>query len=94
MGRERYFAERVSAAVDLQDEPLPGLPLVEIAGDRRVLIENHHGVTEYGTEQICVKVKFGSVCICGSELELTKMTREQLIISGCIGCVKVIRRQN
>ncbi|MBP3304418.1 MAG: YabP/YqfC family sporulation protein [Oscillospiraceae bacterium] len=88
----KHFMERVTAAADLPDEPIPGQPLVEIAGEHRVLIERHCGVTEYGRQQICVKVKYGTVCVSGQGLELTQMTKEQLIISGCIECVKLERR--
>ena len=73
-------------------EPLPGQPIVEIAGDRRVLIENHFGVKEYSREKIGVKVKYGLVCVCGCDLELIRMTKEQLIISGRIDAVTLIRR--
>lgn len=78
--------------LDLPEEPLPFQPLVEIAGCQRVLIEHHCGVTEYGRQAICVKVRFGSVCIQGSGLELSRMTRQQLIISGCIDSVTLKRR--
>ena len=70
----------------------PGQPIVEIAGDRRVLIENHFGVKEYSREKIGVKVKYGLVCVCGCDLELIRMTKEQLIISGRIDAVTLIRR--
>ncbi len=33
-------------------ELLPGMPLIEITGAGRVLIENHGGVTEYETDRI------------------------------------------
>ena len=71
---------------------MPGVPLIEIAGHRRVLIEHHCGVSEYGREKICVKVKFGQISIMGSGLELARMTREQLIITGCVTAVNLIRR--
>ena len=89
----KHFIDRMADAADLPDEPIPGQPLVEIAGERRVLIERHSGVTEYGRQQICVKVKYGTVCVTGQGLELTRMTKEQLIISGCIECVKLERRR-
>lgn len=92
MKQGKRFIEQLSAAADLQDEPIPGLPIIEVAGDRRVLIEHHCGVTEYGREQIAVKVKFGQVCVMGQCLELSKMTKEQLIISGTIEGIKLIRR--
>ena len=71
---------------------LLGMPIVELAGDQRVLIENHRGVVEYGAEKISVKVKCGLVCICGLEMELAKMTKEQLVIVGKIGSVTIQRK--
>lgn len=91
MQKGKSIFERLTAAADLHDEAIPHLPLVEIAGDRRVLIENHQGVIAYATEQICVKVKYGSVCICGSGLELARMSKGQLIVSGTIGKIELLR---
>ena len=76
---KKHWAERLADGADLPGEPMPGVPVVELAGDRRVLIERHGGVTEYSGERICVKVRYGLVCICGCGLELACMTREQLV---------------
>lgn len=92
MGRGRHLIDRLTEEADLAAQPLPGRPIVEISGDNRVLIENHFGVKEYGTQRITVKVKYGCVCVCGSSLELQRMTREQLVIRGRIDCVTVQRR--
>lgn len=73
-------------------EQIPGLPVLELAGDRRVLIENHCGVKEYSRERICVGVKYGVVCVCGSGLELSCMTKEQLVICGRIDAIALHRR--
>lgn len=72
---------------------LPRVPLIEIAGERRVLLENHQGVLEYGGSCICVRVKFGCVRICGNGLVISKMTAEQLIICGKIDAVELCRRE-
>jgi len=85
------FMQRLTDGADLQGELPPGVPVVEIAGDSRVLIERHNGMTEYSRERICVKVCYGAICICGSELELAHMTQYQLVISGRIDCVKILR---
>ena len=77
--------------LDLPEESMPGVPVVEIAGTNRVLIEHHGGVTEYGCHQIRVKVKYGTVCICGDGLKLTRMSRQQLIVSGRICAVTLER---
>ena len=92
MDRGRTFWERLADDVDLASEPLPGQPIVELAGERRVLIENHLGVKAYSRESILVKVKFGCIWVCGSGLELARMTREQLLIRGKIDSVALQRR--
>lgn len=92
MGKGHFFLERLANNSDLVMEPLPGQPIVELTGDRRVLIENHFGVKAYGRERIVIKVKFGYVCVCGSGLELLRMTREQLVIRGRIDGISLQRR--
>ena len=86
------WMQKLADGVDLSGEPLPGMPIVEIAGECRVLIERHGGVTEYSRERISVKVRYGTVTVCGCGLELTRMTREQLVISGRIDGVQLQRR--
>ena len=78
---------------DSSMDVVAGKPIIEIAGDRRVLIENHQGVAAYGREKILVHVKFGSVCICGCNLEMLRMTKEQLVIYGRIDSVGLQRRR-
>ena len=73
------------------DRTGPGLPLVEIAGDRRVLIEHHRGVVAYGPCEILVRVKYGQVRVTGSGLCLAKMSAEQLVICGRIGSVELLK---
>lgn len=92
MKRRGDWMQRLTEGLDLPSESVPGQPLVEISGEERVLIENHAGVTAYGREQICVKVKFGQVQITGCGLELARMTKEQLIICGRIDSVTLQRR--
>lgn len=92
MERNKHWVRRIADLADLAEEPLPGVPIVEIAGDRRVLIERHGGVTEYSRERICVNVRFGKVCVCGCGLELCHMSREQLVITGRIDGVQLLRK--
>jgi len=89
MRRYINILERAAHAADLSAEAVPGAPLIELSGQRRVLIENHRGVIQYGTNEICVKVCYGHVNISGSGLELTRMTKDQLVITGCINSVRL-----
>ena len=91
MKQRKSILERVVHGADLGTEPLPKLPLAEVAGEHRVLIENHHGVIQYSCEEVLVKVNFGNICVCGTELELAQMTREQLVITGNIDSIRLIR---
>lgn len=88
----RNWLQRIADGMELEMESLPMLPVVEIAGDKRVLIEHHGGIMEYSGRQIGVKVRFGTVCICGRELEVIRMSGQQLVISGQIDCVQLHRR--
>lgn len=67
------------------------MPLVEIANDRRVLIEHHQGVSSYTAEQVLVRVRYGRVCVSGTGLCIARMTREQLVICGAIDGVTLLR---
>lgn len=87
----RSMLQRLSSIADLPDEPVPGQPLLELYGTHRALVEHHCGVIEYGDTRIRIKVKFGDICIDGRALELKRMTKGQLIISGCIHGVTLQR---
>lgn len=82
----------IAQKMDLPGEPMPGLPIAELAGDSRVLIEHHMGIVEYEPGQIGVRMAYGRLCIRGSRLEMVCMTREQLVISGCIDSISILRR--
>lgn len=80
----RSIIGRLAAATDLEDESVPGLPIIEIAGNRRVLIEYHKGICQYTAQAVCVKVTFGCIHVLGENLEIGRMTRNQLVVTGCI----------
>lgn len=91
MGKENWV-KRLAEGMDLGNETLPGTVVAELAGDRRVLIEGHRGVTEYCRERITVKVSYGWLCIMGCGLELRQMSREQLVICGRIDGIHLRRK--
>lgn len=92
MKQYKNTLQQLSATIYESHDTLPGLPIVELAGDKRVLIENHRGITEYGAEQICVKVKYGLLCISGYNMELAKMAKDQLVITGQIESITIRRK--
>lgn len=92
MGRGYSFLEHFTEYTDISLEPLSAQPIIEIAGENRVLIENHFGVKGYSREKITANVKFGFVHICGTGLEILRMTKEQLVIQGRVMAVSLERR--
>ena len=92
MEKTSGFWERLASRAELETEPMPAQPIIEIGGDSRVLVENHCGVQAYCPEEILIGLKFGQVRVCGSRMVLTRMSREQLLIRGKIDAVALIRR--
>lgn len=93
MGKGTRLWERLTDAAEISQEPMPGETVVEIAGTRRVLIENHLGVSGYCEDRVIVHVKFGWICVSGSCLELLHMTKEQLVIRGNIDGITLKKRE-
>ena len=67
--------------------------IIEIVEDHRVLIENHRGVITYGSDKIIVKARYGFISVCGCRLEITHMSKEQLVICGGIQSISLHRRE-
>ncbi len=93
MEQRKPWMQRLADLADLGMEPLPGVPVIEVAGESRVLVEKHGGVTEYSDQRIGIRVSYGEVLVCGSDLKLAQMTGEQLVILGKIECVQLLRRR-
>ena len=94
MRRGRDWMQHLAEELRMGETPLPGVSLVELSGDGRVLIENHFGITQYGKERICIKVSFGCVEICGCNLILSRMTPGQLVVRGRILSITLHRRDS
>lgn len=82
------FRRILNSAEDL----LQHLPLVEIAGTNRLLIENYYCVTAYTNDEISVRVKYGDIKICGERLCIVKISNQQMVINGIIRQVFLSKR--
>lgn len=93
MEHQRRFIRQVSMDMDLPGEPPIRGPLIEIFGDCRVLIENHRGVKGYSTSEICVCTLCGTAYIQGQGLEIARMSKHQLVITGTIDGVRLSKEK-
>ena len=87
----RNTLRKITEKAALHAEALPGVPLVEISGDDRILIENHICVAGYRESEIHIRFSYGMLCICGEDLVLACAKKEQLIIHGRICSVTMHR---
>ena len=92
MGKQQFLP--VIIGRNLQALPLPGKPLIEIFGTGRFLIEHHNGICAYSPEEVAIKVSYGLVRALGMQLTLSMINREQVVISGEIHSVELIRRKD
>ena len=89
--QRRNLLWKLTEGAGLSMEPILGMPVIEIAGDCRVLIEYHKGVSEYTSDHISVKVRYGQVCVWGERLEVACMTSTQLIVRGNIHRLELVK---
>lgn len=89
--------KRITAAIAANDhlnyELFPGVTIVEICDQDRILIENHRGVLCYDTNEIRIRTRYGSIWIYGCHLKLTKMSKTKLVITGKIYSVTLKGRE-
>jgi sporulation protein YqfC len=91
MKERKNVMQNLANAADLAGELLPGETLLELFGNKRVLIEHHCGVSEYTPCTIRVKTKKGYLCVHGTHLELCKMSAQQLVIIGSIETISILK---
>ncbi len=91
MARKTHLLDRLMTAAELPSENTQLLPFAELVWDKRVIIENHKGIVQYCKDVISVKVKNGAICVCGRGLTLAHMSRERIVIVGCIDAIKLER---
>ena len=89
MKRQDNWLRRLRDSVYGENTQLSRQPVVEILGNKRILIENHRGVQVYERDRIQVCVKFGSIKVLGNCLSLCYMSVSQLVIAGDIQSVSL-----
>lgn len=91
MEHRPLWKQRVMAHMRQFKDAIPLQPIMELCGDRRILVENHQGIKRYSPEQIAISVRFGQITICGTGLHINKMEGQMLVITGLIESIFVER---
>lgn len=88
---KRNSLQKITEKAALYGETAPNIPLVEISGDNRVLIENHVCVSSFDDSKIDVRMSYGTVRVCGTSLDMACVNRHQMVIRGKIDSVSLFR---
>ena len=84
MGVLKSWVTQILKSETISDGVIGNLPLVEILGTKRVLIENHRYIALYEPAEIDIHVAGGLISISGSNLSLAYMSMERIVITGNI----------
>ena len=87
---KKSLMERAADAMDLPPDVIAGLPRLEITGCRRILMENHKGILEYGDQEIDINGGQVVVRIKGRDLELRAMNVSELSLEGLIFSIEFL----
>jgi len=82
--KKLYLREETAEKFDLPGEIVAGMPKVTVTGCRRVYIENHRGILEYGKERININGGRVIIKISGDNLCIKGMSGKELIVMGDI----------
>ena len=80
--KKDVFIEKAADILDLPQEVVAGMPRITVTGCRRVLVENHRGILEYGSEEIQVNGGKMVLVLRGRGLELRSLRATELLITG------------
>lgn len=83
-GQKLSTVMKIAKLLDMPETAVGNVPMLEIKGNREVIIEGSQGVLEYTSE--CIRVNTGKMLVrfTGRNLEMKCMTAENLIIEGFI----------
>ena len=91
-GRSRWAAAGLNAMerLDLPGGIAAGVPVMELTGNRQLVMEQHRGVLSYSTELVEINAGNMVVRVTGTQLQLVAMTETDLRIDGHIGRVELV----
>ena len=85
------WIRKITDDAALEDEILPGQPVIELVGEGRALVEGHQGVSAYSDTCVCVKMNNIVAEISGCNLKLTYIDSSKLVVTGLIVSVHFVR---
>ena len=88
--KRKSLLDRAADKFDLPGDALADQPRVTLVGGGWILIENHKGLADYGTEEIAIAGGRLTLKLIGTDLELRAMNADALLITGDIFKVELV----
>ena len=88
MRKLKAAAAELAENFTLSGAVMPGAAKVTVTAAKRLMVEGHHGILEYGNEHIAVSALPGKIHIYGTALSLSAMSSDTLILTGNISSVE------
>ncbi len=83
MNRQKpSMREKLAQKFDLPADIAANQPRMTIIGYRELVIYNHKGITEYGSDKISIATAGATVHITGVDLTVKAMTGENISVTG------------
>ena len=89
---QKELSQAAMERLDLPGDIQPGVPRMELVGDREFFMTQHRGVLSYTTETVDIGGGDMTVRVIGTDLQLMAMTEGELRLRGRIAAVE-LRRQ-
>ena len=85
--------ERIESSLERMELPsqVIGASVMELFGNRQVIICGHKGIRLYQQNEIIIEMADHAVDIQGDDLAIVSMRAKELMIRGCISSVRFIR---
>ena len=78
------FQQQFVDFFELPEEVITDVPLLMLAGSKKIFLENHKGIATYQQDIIKVRINNGFLIIEGKKLQIKEIAKENLLIFGLI----------
>lgn len=85
---KKNLKSRITDAAGMPKDVLLGVPLLTIAGQSEVCIENYRGILEYTDKLIRIQTKLGKIHVIGRNLQIEFYTNDEMKIIGHITVIE------
>ena len=92
--RNKSIQSRINRLLEIPQEISTNLPKITVIGFKQMLIENYKGILEYEEFFASISTHIGIVNINGYNLNLEKMTNDDIKITGKIESIELDRIQD